>query len=134
MDRRPPIGGAELAQLTSLRALIGDVVLLDQCDSWKWSPNVYVGFSLASVRSLVDDHTLDVDNYATRWNRYIPIKVIVFLWRLMLNKLPFRVNLDKKGIDVGSVLCPICQEDVETVNHTFFSCEMAKDLWALLAK
>ncbi|GJR88342.1 RNA-directed DNA polymerase, eukaryota, reverse transcriptase zinc-binding domain protein [Tanacetum coccineum] len=38
------------------------------------------------------------------------------------------------GIDVDSLLCPICNEDVETVNHLFFSCDMAKDLWALLAR
>ena len=29
------------------------------------------------------------------------------------------------------VLCPICSSDVETVNHLFFSCDMAFDLWAL---
>ena len=63
-----------------------------------------------------------------------PIKVNVFLWRLSLNKLPSRVNLDRKGIDVGSILCPISQDDVELVNHTFFICERAKDLWDLLAK
>ncbi|GKA45251.1 RNA-directed DNA polymerase, eukaryota, reverse transcriptase zinc-binding domain protein [Tanacetum coccineum] len=132
--RRPPRGGAGSAQLNALHALIGDVVLSDDCDSWKWSLNAYVGFSVASVRSLVDDNTLNVDTYATKWNRYIPIKVNVFLWRLMLNKIPSRVNLDRKGIDVGSVLCPICQDDVEMVNHVFFSCDMAKDLWALMAR
>jgi hypothetical protein len=73
------------------------------------------------VRSVVDDYTLDVDTYDTKWNRCIPIKVNVFLWRLML-------------INVGSVLCPICQDDVERVNHFFFSCDMAKDLWALMAR
>nr|GEY10811.1 RNA-directed DNA polymerase, eukaryota, reverse transcriptase zinc-binding domain protein [Tanacetum cinerariifolium] len=60
--------------------------------------------------------------------------VNVFLWRLVLNKLPTRVNLDRKGIDVDSVLCPICCVDVEIANHVFFSCEMAKDLWALMAR
>ncbi|GJX64282.1 RNA-directed DNA polymerase, eukaryota, reverse transcriptase zinc-binding domain protein [Tanacetum coccineum] len=48
--------------------------------------------------------------------------------RLVLNKLPTRVNLERKGIDVDSTLCPICGEDVETVNYIFSSCEMAKDL------
>ncbi|GKB68686.1 RNA-directed DNA polymerase, eukaryota, reverse transcriptase zinc-binding domain protein [Tanacetum coccineum] len=71
---------------------------------------------------------------ATRWNRAIPIKANVFLWRLALNKLPSRVNLEKKGIDVDSLLCPICNDDVETVNHIFLSCDMAKDLCALLAR
>ncbi|GJW23123.1 RNA-directed DNA polymerase, eukaryota, reverse transcriptase zinc-binding domain protein [Tanacetum coccineum] len=109
--RRPLRGGAELAQLIALR-----------------------DFIVALVRSLVDDHTLDVDTYASRWNRYIPININVFSWRLMLNKLPSRVNLDKKVNDIGSVLCPIYQEDVETLNHTFFSYEMTKYLWALLAR
>ncbi|GJY70827.1 RNA-directed DNA polymerase, eukaryota, reverse transcriptase zinc-binding domain protein [Tanacetum coccineum] len=50
------------------------------------------------------------------------------------NKL-FRlvVNLDRKGIDVDSTLCPICGDDVETINHLFFTCEMARVLWANLA-
>ena len=51
-----------------------------------------------------------------------------------MNKLPSRVDLDRKGIDVGSILCPLCMDDVETVNHIFFSCNMAKDLWGLYAK
>nr|GEU48517.1 RNA-directed DNA polymerase, eukaryota [Tanacetum cinerariifolium] len=54
--------------------------------------------------------------------------------QLSLNKLPSRMNLDRKGIEVDSLLCPICHEDVETANHTFFNCEMAQDLWALLAR
>nr|GEW86342.1 hypothetical protein [Tanacetum cinerariifolium] len=55
---RPSRRDVEFAQLTTLRGLICDVVLLDQRDSWQRSPNVSVGFSVASVRSLVDDHTL----------------------------------------------------------------------------
>ncbi|GJR75983.1 RNA-directed DNA polymerase, eukaryota [Tanacetum coccineum] len=50
-----------------------------------------------------------------------------------LNKLPSRVNLDRKGIELDSMLCPICHGDVETVNHIFFNRDMAKDLWSLLA-
>ncbi|GKA69480.1 RNA-directed DNA polymerase, eukaryota, reverse transcriptase zinc-binding domain protein [Tanacetum coccineum] len=132
--RRAPRGGAESSQFDFLLAAIGDVVLSDQRDSWKWSLHASVGFSVASVRLLVDEHTLEVDNVATRWNKCIPIKVNIFLWRLGLNKLPSKINLQRKGIDVGSVLCPICQDDVESVNHLFFNCDMAKHLWNLLAK
>ncbi|GKE13178.1 RNA-directed DNA polymerase, eukaryota, reverse transcriptase zinc-binding domain protein, partial [Tanacetum coccineum] len=110
------------------------VSLTDHNDSWLWSLDTSNGFSVASVRSLIDNNSLDVDSNATRWNCSIPIKVNVFLWRLMLNKLPTRVNLDRKGVDVSSILCPICSEDVEYANHIYFSCEMAKDLWALFAK
>ncbi|GKC86490.1 RNA-directed DNA polymerase, eukaryota [Tanacetum coccineum] len=45
-----------------------------------------------------------------------------------------RVNLDRRGIDIGSDLCPVCDRDVETSNNLFFSCEMVVDLWVLVAR
>ncbi|GKC23809.1 RNA-directed DNA polymerase, eukaryota, reverse transcriptase zinc-binding domain protein [Tanacetum coccineum] len=131
--RRVPRGGAEMSQFVALQAALGNISLTNQCDSWKWSINGSGSFFVASVRSLVDHHTLDMDQEVTRWNGFIPIKVNVFLWRLKLNKLPSRVNRDRKGIELDSILCPICHGDVETVNHIFFNCDMAKDLWSLLA-
>nr|GEV76085.1 probable LRR receptor-like serine/threonine-protein kinase At1g63430 [Tanacetum cinerariifolium] len=44
------------------------------------------------------------------------------------------VNLDRRGIDAGSIRCLVCQVDVETINHIFFSCDMAFVLWAKLAR
>ncbi|GJR39510.1 RNA-directed DNA polymerase, eukaryota, reverse transcriptase zinc-binding domain protein [Tanacetum coccineum] len=102
--RRYPRGGIESSQFDALQAAIGNVALSDQCDSLQWSLDVSAVYSVASVHNLVDVHTLDVDIVATRWNRCIPIKLNVFLWRLNLNKLPSRVNLDIKGIDIGSIL------------------------------
>ncbi|GJT16685.1 RNA-directed DNA polymerase, eukaryota, reverse transcriptase zinc-binding domain protein [Tanacetum coccineum] len=132
--RRTPRGGAEMNQLEALKAAIGDVALTDQSDTWQWSLDVAAGYSVASARVLIDNTMLEAGLAATRWIRHIPIKINVFLWRLNLNRLPSRVNLDRKGIEVDSLLCPTCQLDVEIVNHIFFNCEMAKDLWALLAK
>ena len=108
--------------------------LTNKSDSWQWSLGVTAGFLVAYVRALVDDTILEPGLVVTRWNRIIPIKVNVFIWRLRLNKLPSRVNLDRRGIEVDSILCPTCQLDVETVNHTFFNCDMARDLWSLLAR
>ncbi|GKC75242.1 RNA-directed DNA polymerase, eukaryota, reverse transcriptase zinc-binding domain protein, partial [Tanacetum coccineum] len=113
--------------------MIQGIVLSDKSDTWEWSLNITSGYTVASVCSLVDSNILDTSPVATRWNRSIPIKVNVFIWRLLLNKLATRVNLDRKGIDVCLILCPLCMDDVETVNHIFFSCNMAKDLWGLFA-
>ncbi|GJX76964.1 hypothetical protein Tco_0323775 [Tanacetum coccineum] len=83
--------------------------------------------------------SLDLDRDCSVANR-----IVVPNWLTVLRRCPrggvessqfeALVNLDRKCIDVGSVLCPICQDDVEYVNHTFFSCEMAKVLWDLLAR
>ncbi|GJS68653.1 RNA-directed DNA polymerase, eukaryota, reverse transcriptase zinc-binding domain protein [Tanacetum coccineum] len=132
--RRNPRGGSESAQFNALKDAIGCVSLSDKRDSWIWSLDGCNSFSVASVCNMVDSQILDVCLVATHWNRLIPIKVNVFLWRLKLNRLPSRVNLDRKGIDIGSIRCPKCLEDIETVNHIFFNCGMAQDLWALLAK
>nr|GFA02106.1 RNA-directed DNA polymerase, eukaryota, reverse transcriptase zinc-binding domain protein [Tanacetum cinerariifolium] len=131
--RRTPRGGAELSQFEALTALIGSVQLSDSCDSWQWHPNYTVGYTVASARALVDESILETDLVATRWNRNIPIKVNIFLWRLNLNKLPTRVNLERKGVVIGSSLCPLCHLDVEMANHLFFNCELARDLWSSLA-
>ncbi|GJZ46035.1 RNA-directed DNA polymerase, eukaryota, reverse transcriptase zinc-binding domain protein [Tanacetum coccineum] len=117
---RQPRVGAEMTQFLELQAKIENVVLSDQGDTWKWSVGSATCFSFAFVRYLIDSKTLDTTPNATHWFRNIPIKGNIFIWRLMLNKLPSRVNLDRKGIDVGSILFPICQEDVETINHIFF--------------
>ncbi|GJR38484.1 RNA-directed DNA polymerase, eukaryota, reverse transcriptase zinc-binding domain protein [Tanacetum coccineum] len=132
--RRFPRGGAKMTQFDDLKAVIGSVSLTDQIDTWQWSLDVAGGFSVASARVFVDDTTLEADSMATRWNCIIPIKVNVFLWRLHLNKLPSKVNLDRRGVQIDFILCQTCQLDVETVNHIFFNCEMAKYLWSLLAK
>ncbi|GJR51810.1 RNA-directed DNA polymerase, eukaryota, reverse transcriptase zinc-binding domain protein [Tanacetum coccineum] len=101
--RRAPRGGIESSQLVDLLSAISAINLSDQPDSWVWSLNPAVGFTVASVR------------------------------KLALNKLPTRVNLDRKGIDVDSTMGPICGDDVETINHLFFTCEIARVLWANLA-
>nr|GEX44231.1 RNA-directed DNA polymerase, eukaryota, reverse transcriptase zinc-binding domain protein [Tanacetum cinerariifolium] len=132
--RRRPRGGIESDQFSDLIQLVGSVVLTEHNDSWQWSLDISKGFSVASACFLIDSHTLDTGSSATRWNNNIPIEVNAFLWRLTLNKLPTKMNLDRKGIDVDSLLCPICLEDIETVNHTFVNCVTAKDLLALLAR
>lgn len=32
----------------------------------------------------------------------------IFIWHLLLNKIPTRVNLANKGMDIPCTLCPAC--------------------------
>ncbi|KAJ9560014.1 hypothetical protein OSB04_005174 [Centaurea solstitialis] len=52
-----------------------------------------------------------------------------FMWRLLLNRIPTRTNLSKRGVNTPSLLCPLCNLEEETVDHLFCSCSAAKDLW-----
>ncbi|GJU48092.1 RNA-directed DNA polymerase, eukaryota, reverse transcriptase zinc-binding domain protein [Tanacetum coccineum] len=112
---------------------IRDVVLSDSKDGWKWALNSS-GFSVASARKHIDEHILIGSFTPTRWPRCIPIIVNVFMWKLRLDRLPTLVNMDRKSIEVASLLCPVCNKHVESVDHLFFLCGMTRDIWGLLAR
>ncbi|KAL4575810.1 hypothetical protein LXL04_011896 [Taraxacum kok-saghyz] len=101
--KRRSRGGVEMQQYTELREEIASVVLSSGRDTWVWNLDVGTGFTVKAARSLIDGVLLDVDSVATRWNKMLPAKVNVFVCRLILNRIPTKVNLDRRGIDLGSV-------------------------------
>ncbi|GJY00799.1 RNA-directed DNA polymerase, eukaryota [Tanacetum coccineum] len=78
------------------------------------------------VRSALDDHFLPSADVATRWVKFVPIKVNIFAWRARLSRLPTRGNLLARGVSLDSSLCPICNELQEDSDHLFFSCDLGK--------
>ncbi|GJW66154.1 zinc finger, CCHC-type containing protein [Tanacetum coccineum] len=49
---------------------------------------------------LIDDSDLTKEEVVTRWVKVMPIKINVFAWRVHLDKLPTRLNLTFKCIDI----------------------------------
>ncbi|GJR91911.1 DNA helicase [Tanacetum coccineum] len=74
---------------------------------------------------LIDDSILPNEEVATRWVKVMSIKINVFAWRVRLDKLPTRLNLSLKGIDISTIVCPLCHAFVKSGSHIFFSCPMA---------
>ncbi|XP_071702841.1 uncharacterized protein [Rutidosis leptorrhynchoides] len=62
-------------------------------------------------------------------NALVPKKLEVFVWRAVQRRLPSRVELDKRGIDLHTIRCPLCDEDLETIDHILIFCKHAYDLW-----
>nr|GEU54289.1 RNA-directed DNA polymerase, eukaryota [Tanacetum cinerariifolium] len=83
-------------------------------------------FRVKDIRSFLDDLFLPSLTDATRWVKYIPVKVNVFVWRARLNRLPTRGNLVSRGVFLDSSLCSVCGLALEDVQHVFFRCDMAK--------
>ncbi|XP_071741342.1 uncharacterized protein [Rutidosis leptorrhynchoides] len=44
-------------------------------------------------------------------------------------RIPVRVELDKRGINLHSVRCPVCCGDLESVDHILVNCSFALDVW-----
>ncbi|XP_071716781.1 uncharacterized protein [Rutidosis leptorrhynchoides] len=67
-------------------------------------------------------------------NKLIPQKVSLFIWRTRLKRIPVRVELDKRGVDLDSVLCPLCSDAPESVEHAMFSCAKVREIWDGIAR
>lgn len=48
---------------------------------------------------------------------------------MFLDRLPTRINLVNKNLDIPSILCPICQLEAEQIGHLFLRCEVAARTW-----
>ncbi|KAJ9568055.1 hypothetical protein OSB04_004021 [Centaurea solstitialis] len=68
----------------------------------------------------------------TWWMKELPKKICIFMWRVRLGRIPVRLSLDSRGIDLDSVLCPRCEGEGESVDHALVDCVEAKRLWNLI--
>ncbi|XP_071718294.1 uncharacterized protein [Rutidosis leptorrhynchoides] len=62
-------------------------------------------------------------------NKLIPQKVGLFIWRVLRERIPARIELDKRGVDLDSVLCPLCRNFPESVEHAMISCKFVMEIW-----
>ncbi|GJV59705.1 RNA-directed DNA polymerase, eukaryota, reverse transcriptase zinc-binding domain protein [Tanacetum coccineum] len=72
-----------------------------------WSKRQGVpSFTVKTTREHIDQCYFPNSGLETRWNRYLPKKINIFIWRALRDRLPTRWNLSRKGIDVDSLFCP----------------------------
>ncbi|GJZ33613.1 RNA-directed DNA polymerase, eukaryota [Tanacetum coccineum] len=86
-------------------------------------------FSVNSVRKHIDELSLPSLSPSTRWCKIIPRKVNIFMWQMLLDGLPNRLNLSSRDLHIDSIMCPVCNVSVESSAHTFFSCDTASVVW-----
>nr|GEU34701.1 reverse transcriptase domain, reverse transcriptase zinc-binding domain protein [Tanacetum cinerariifolium] len=89
-------------------------------DSCIWSLSNDDSFSVNMVRKHIDECTLPTLSPCTRWYKMIPRKVNIFMWRMFLDRLPNRLNLSSRGLDLDSISCMVCNGSVNRM-HTLFS-------------
>ncbi|GJX54941.1 reverse transcriptase domain, reverse transcriptase zinc-binding domain protein [Tanacetum coccineum] len=85
-------------------------------------------YSVSFIQKHIDNCMIANSLPSTRWCKIIPRKVNIFMWRLLLDRLPHRLNLSSRGLDIDSILCPVCSEHVKSNSHAFFSCSAASNI------
>ncbi|GJY84160.1 RNA-directed DNA polymerase, eukaryota, reverse transcriptase zinc-binding domain protein, partial [Tanacetum coccineum] len=113
--------------------MISSIILNDSEDTWTWSLGGNF-FTVRSARCQIDGEFLPDQGHSTRWNQIIPKKVNIFVWRASRDRLPSRWNLSRRGIEVNSLNCPICDAGTETSFHTLWACSLASLVWIRVFK
>ncbi|XP_071715260.1 uncharacterized protein [Rutidosis leptorrhynchoides] len=129
---REPIGRTA-NEAPGLRDLITSVIInTEKKDFWGWKLNNNNGFATGILADNIDNRLLNAGTNVceTIGNNLVPKKVEIFVWRLRKKRLPVLIELDKRGIDLNSVRCSICDGDIEMVDHSLIFCNKSMDVWS----
>ena len=126
------IGRRNEAALEAMVLELGQVSLSNRNDAWYWNITDDGSFSVQATRIHIGNYLLPSLSPSTRWSKLLPRKVNVFIWRLILDRLPNRLNLSLRGLDISSIACPLCNMGMESNDHVFFGCDTASSMWRLI--
>ncbi|GKC90986.1 RNA-directed DNA polymerase, eukaryota, reverse transcriptase zinc-binding domain protein [Tanacetum coccineum] len=116
--------GRIVEELEELEATLVDVRLKQfNEDSWAWKLDAKGIFLVKALSRWIEQRMSVADVNKTLWNNLVPRKVNVFVWRALNRRLFVRVELDKKGIDLDTLLCPGCDNVVESLDYCLVLCE-----------
>nr|GEW15736.1 RNA-directed DNA polymerase, eukaryota, reverse transcriptase zinc-binding domain protein [Tanacetum cinerariifolium] len=119
--RRLPRGDVEDEQFSNLISCTLALILPQIEDRWVWSLSSIGDFSVNSARSFIDDKLLPSFDSPTRRVKVILIKINIFTWRVWQDKLPTRLNISLRCIEIPTILCSSCNTSVESASLLFFS-------------
>nr|GEW47445.1 RNA-directed DNA polymerase, eukaryota, reverse transcriptase zinc-binding domain protein [Tanacetum cinerariifolium] len=118
--------------MINLENLLNGLALeMNVSDGWRWSLNHNKGFSVNHLSEMIDSSILSPGclGRVFKWNNWVPKKVNLFHWRVINDRIPHLSNLDKRGIDVHSLLCPLCDSAITDSDHILFNCQKVKSIW-----
>ncbi|GJU78052.1 RNA-directed DNA polymerase, eukaryota [Tanacetum coccineum] len=90
---------------------------------FEWSRNISNGTNanlLASLHCNLSDISLNDSEDTWVWSSGNS---------LFLDRLPSRWNLSRRGIEVASITCPICDNGIDTSYHSLWVCSLATTVW-----
>jgi len=111
--------------LWKLRLLLLNFTLqVDRCDRWQWRLDTSSAYTVRSAYNFINANVpVDIAVPASSlWHKDVPLKVVLFVWRLFRDKLPTKDNLFRRHvIAFDAQSCVGCCGEVETSSHLFFS-------------
>lgn len=122
--------------LEECRNLLLDVSLFPSVsDRWVWLPDPSGAYTVHGAYNLLTSQDLSAPEPTVDllWHPQVPIKVSIFAWRLIRNRLPTKSNLVEKGILAHDLsFCAAGCGVPESAQHLFLLCNTFGSLWQMV--
>ncbi|GKV25499.1 hypothetical protein SLEP1_g34934 [Rubroshorea leprosula] len=131
--RRPNFSWEEHSMAELWRMLQNIQPIKGQKDQWEWRHDHGIYSAKSGYQALSSNHQQSRINLHKRiWCRLVPTKICAFVWKVLQDRIPSKVNLYKRGIvpDLHLATCMLCDESIEDINHLFLHCKFAYAVWS----
>lgn len=122
--------------LGECRTLLLDVFLSPNVtDRWVWLPDPVGGYTVRGAYDVLtsQDQIIEASVTDLVWHKQVPLKVSVFAWRLLRDRLPTKMNLIHRRVLAADMsLCAAGCGQQETAQHLFLQCDTFGSLWHLV--
>jgi zinc-binding in reverse transcriptase len=110
-----------------LQQSLSAIQLSQARDIPQWSRNSSATFTTKSAYRFITDTPYMEEDLFKLWEIKIPLRVQVFLWLMLRNRLLTIDNMIKRGWVIVSI-CYLCWQQLETTHHIFHECSYVKRL------
>ena len=120
-----------MPQVDEVENLIQQVTVnKESVDSWFWKDEegkytVKSGYS--KIQNFPSGKNSNL--YRMLWTVKVAPSAQFLAWRVIMNKVPKRINLRRRGVQLTDVSCVFCGLEEETNTHLFFTCNVIKKIW-----
>jgi len=87
--------------VTECAAMLSDIVLQDTIlDRWRWALDLIKGYFVRGTYQYLTSSNSSVERGISDmvWLKHVPLKVSMFIWRLLRNRLPTKDNLIRRMV------------------------------------
>ncbi|GKV01533.1 hypothetical protein SLEP1_g14082 [Rubroshorea leprosula] len=134
LEWRRPNFSWEKHSMAELRRMLQTIQpIKGQKDRWEWRHDQGIYSAKSGYQVLSSSHQQSRNNLHKRiWCRLVPTKICAFVWKVLQDRIPSKVNLYKRGIipDLNLATCMLCKENIEDINHLFLHCKFAYAVWS----
>jgi len=91
-----------------------------------WKDSVFtVKFAYHILRGTYEGDSL----FVSLWKTFALPSAQFTTWRVLLNSITSKDNLERQGVAIVSNLCCFCKVEVESTRHLFFECRVTWLVW-----